>query len=124
MQHVGLQNRSPCATDCSKVRSAQDLTGDTACLNTLFNINEKASSTFKFDSALISLKGSSRFLANNSPLSLVTSLRFSRSHLFATSIFVTSGLASSSVFRIHLGMFRNDFSSVTSYTSIMPCAPR
>lgn len=121
VQHVRFIHSCGCSwtTVCSAQLSAVSPLLQ-ACLNTFRSNTPKASSTFKFDKALISLWRIARCFASLSPLSLLMSLSFVRSHLLAISSVWTSGRASCSIFCIHLGMFRNDLSSVTSYTSIIP----
>ena len=90
-----------------------------SCVRTM-----NAWSTFSLESALVSTCLMPWFWANISPRSLVTFLLLSKSHLFATKMVSTSSFACSSIFLIHFEMFVKVFSFVTSYTSIMPSAPR
>ena len=95
---------------------------------TLFKIcwvrRVKAWSTFSLESALVSTCWTPWFWASSCPLSLVTCRLLARSHLFATRILSTSSFACSSIFLIHFEMLLKVFSLVTSYTSMIPRAPR
>lgn len=84
----------------------------------------KAWSMLSLESALVSTCRIPWFLANVSPLSFVICLWLTRSHLFATRILSTSSFAFSSIFLIHFEMLWNVFSFVTSYTIMIPKAPR